>query len=66
MDNNNVPNRTPRPLSGHRGSYAHEWRQVFSRGALDALRCAAREIDDPRFWPALDRLAEQYELAADD
>jgi hypothetical protein len=48
------------------GRYASGWRDGFRRGAVDALRVAAREIPDPQAWVVLDRLAEAYELAAGD
>jgi hypothetical protein len=46
-----------------RWRYADDWRAVFRRGALDALRRAAREVDDPAVWVVLDRLADEYGLA---
>jgi hypothetical protein len=44
----------------HIGLYASGWRDGFSAGAVDALRLAAREIDDPHLWCVLDRLADRY------
>jgi hypothetical protein len=38
---------------------------AFRRGAIDALRLAGREIDDPDVWVVLDRLADYYRGAAD-
>lgn len=43
-----------------RWRYADDWRDAFTRGAIDALRCASRESDDPAVWMLLDRIAEQY------
>ena len=48
------------------GRYAHAWRHGFAAGFKDGLRLAAREFDDPHAWLVLDRIADQYELAADD
>ena len=45
--------------------YADDWRAVFRRGALDALRCAAREIHDPNAWAVLDELADRYSVDYD-
>jgi hypothetical protein len=44
----------------HIGLYASGWRDGFSAGAADALRLAAREIDDPHAWAMLDRPADRY------
>ena len=45
--------------------FADPWQAVFRRGAVDALRQAARELDDPHAWAVLDKLAERYDgLAA--
>jgi hypothetical protein len=55
--------------NGHRppiGRYAAGWRHGFTAGARDALRLAAREINDPHVWGILERLAADYDLAADD
>ena len=43
------------------GRYAHAWRNGFARGAVDALRLAARELDDPDVWVVLVRLADRYD-----
>ena len=43
------------------GRYASGWRAGFSAGAIDALRLAARRIDDPYVWLVLDELRECYE-----
>lgn len=48
------------------GRHADTFRWGFAHGFKDALRLAAREIDDPDVWAVLDRIADQYELAADD
>jgi hypothetical protein len=42
---------------------ADSWRYGFGSGFRDALRLAAREIDDPAAREVLDRLADQYYLA---
>jgi hypothetical protein len=42
------------------GRCAYAWREGFTRGALDALRVAQREIDDPNLWLLLSRLADRY------
>jgi hypothetical protein len=42
------------------------FREGFRRGALDALRLAAREFDDPAAWLVLSRLADRYQLAGGD
>ncbi len=39
---------------------APAWREGFGAGFRDALRLAAREIDDPHAWAVLDRLADRY------
>jgi hypothetical protein len=44
----------------HLGRCAHAWREGFGAGFRDALRLAAREIDDPHAWAMLDRLADRY------
>jgi hypothetical protein len=44
-----------------RNPAGHVFRDGFRRGALDALRVAAREVDDPHMWVVLDRLAERYD-----
>jgi hypothetical protein len=41
------------------GRHADAWREGFGYGFRDALRLAAREIDDPAVWLVLDRLAER-------
>jgi hypothetical protein len=38
------------------------FRDGFSRGFRDALRLAAREVDDPDVWAVLDGLADEYGL----
>lgn len=48
------------------GRYAHAWRDGFTRGALDALRVAQREIDDPHAWLLLSRLADRYDVDPDE
>ena len=40
---------------------AHLWRDGFRRAAVDVLRVAMREIDDPTVWSVLARLAERYD-----
>jgi hypothetical protein len=47
------------------GRGADAWRDGFRRGAQDALRLAAREIDDSHAWSVLSRLAARY-TAPDD
>lgn len=42
------------------------FREGFRRGAVDALRLAMREIDDPAVWRVLTELANRYELAGGD
>jgi hypothetical protein len=42
------------------GLRASGFKEGFKRGALDALRLASREIDDPDVWLVLARLAERY------
>lgn len=44
-----------------RWRYADSWCDVFRRGAVDALRQASREIDDPDVWVVLAELSERYE-----
>jgi hypothetical protein len=46
--------------------YAHAWREGFCYGFRDALRLAAREINDPEVWVVLTRIAESYTLAGSD
>ena len=48
------------------GGYAHAWRHGFSHGFHDALRLAARRVNDPHVLAALARLADEYVLAACD
>lgn len=36
------------------------FREGFRRGAIDALRLAMREPDDPAAWLVLSRLADRY------
>jgi hypothetical protein len=50
----------------HAGGFAGAWRQGFGRGALDALRCAARRTDDPQVWLMLAQLADEYTVIGDD
>jgi hypothetical protein len=54
------------PRFNHPGSYGCAWRQGFAFGFRDALRLAAREVDDPAVWLVLSRLADEYELAGGD
>ena len=42
------------------GPYARGWTDGFNRGAIDALRLAARKIHDPDVRVVLDRLADYY------
>jgi hypothetical protein len=42
------------------GRHADTFRWGYGRGFKDALRIAAREVDDPHVWPVLDRLADRY------
>jgi hypothetical protein len=49
-----------------RNSGAWLFRDGFRRGAIDALRLAARRIDDPHALVVLDGLADRYELAGGD
>jgi hypothetical protein len=54
--------------SGHRpalGRYAAGWRHGFTAGAIDALRCAGRQLP-PEAWNVLEELADAYELASAD
>jgi hypothetical protein len=60
VDNPN-PSRTTPPRG--RCWDAESWRYGFGLGFRDALRLAAREIDDPAARAVLDRLADQYYLA---
>lgn len=48
------------------GRYGDVWRQGFGCGFRDALRVAARRVDDPAVWLMLSRLADEYDLAAGD
>lgn len=48
------------------GRYGTGWREGFTAGAVDALRLAARRIDDPHVWRVLDELASDYDLAGSD
>jgi hypothetical protein len=59
--------RSPRQCC-HRliGRPAQLWRAGFACGAVDALRLAAREIDDPHVRALLDRLAEYYDRDSDE
>jgi hypothetical protein len=41
--------------------HADAWREGFRRGAIDALRVAAREIDDPAAWAVLVQLCDRYD-----
>jgi hypothetical protein len=43
----------------------HGFREGFARGFRDALRLAARRLP-PETWPALEALADQYDLASGD
>jgi hypothetical protein len=54
---------TPPITTTKQFSGAMLWRDGFRRGALDALRLAARGVDDPDVWVVLDELAERYALA---
>ena len=56
--------RHPRKYHGWR--YADSWQAVFRRGWRDALRCAAREIDDADALGVLARMADEYSLTAAD
>ncbi len=56
------PSAAPRQC----GRYADAWRWGFGHGFRDALRLAARRIDDPRVWMVLDELASDYDLAGSD
>jgi hypothetical protein len=47
------------------GRDADVWRDGFGYGFRDALRCAARRVEDPAVLATLSELAEQYELASD-
>ena len=47
------------------GRYAFAWRQGFGHGFRDALRLAARRLP-PETWHTLDRLAGEFDLAAND
>jgi hypothetical protein len=48
------------------GRRACVFREGFRRGALDALRVAQREINDPAVWVTLSRLADRYDRDPDD
>jgi hypothetical protein len=48
------------PRGRYHGPY-DPWRAAFRRGAIDALRLAARRIDDPHTWMVLSELRECYE-----
>jgi hypothetical protein len=48
----------------HLGRYASGWRDGFTAGAVDALRCAGRRLP-VETWHIIEDLAEQYELAGD-
>lgn len=48
------------------GRRASVFREGFRRGALDALRVAHREINDPAVWVVLSRLADRYDRDPDD
>lgn len=54
------PCNTPPPKGRYDGPY-DPWRAGFRRGAIDALRLAARRIDDPHVWMVLSELTESYE-----
>jgi hypothetical protein len=54
-----------RQRGGH-GRYAQAWRCGFGAGFADALRLAARRIDDPHVWATLSTLADEFELAGCD
>jgi hypothetical protein len=41
--------------------YADDWRSAFRRGAIDAMRGALREIDDPHAWAVLVQLCDRYD-----
>jgi hypothetical protein len=41
------------------------WRSGFGAGFRDALRLAAREIDEPAVWSVLSELADRYDLAGE-
>ncbi len=49
--------RSPRQC----GRDADVWQEGFRRGAIDALRLAARRVDDPHVWMVLSELTECYE-----
>lgn len=49
-----------------RVSAAEAFRDGYRRGAADALRLAARRIDDPYIWLVLDELASEYDLVSGD
>ena len=62
-----TPGETPRQCRRNTARrHADAWREGFAYGFHDALRLAAREIHDPDVWAILDRLADDYELAAGD
>jgi hypothetical protein len=46
------------------GRYARAWREGFTSGAVDALRCARRRLP-PETWPTLEQLADAYERASE-
>jgi len=48
------------------GRHADAWREDFAYGFRDALRLAARELNDPALWLALSRLADRYDHGPDD
>jgi hypothetical protein len=65
---NPIATTPPNTAKHHQGGYRHSsgadlWRDGFGCGFRDALRLAARRIDDPAVWVVLDRLADDYDLA---
>jgi hypothetical protein len=63
MSTERSPRQCCRRMIGRRAQF---WRVGFSAGAVDALRVAARAIDDPDVWLVLSRLAERYDRDPDD
>jgi hypothetical protein len=47
------------------GRHSDAWREGFAYGFRDALRLAARELDDPHAWLVLHRLVDRYDLDDD-
>ncbi len=66
----NQPKPTAQPrqcrCTRSRWPYAEDWRGVFRRGAVDALRLASRQLVDVDALAVLAALADEYELAGGD